>query len=284
MAEVVEARMRGTLTADGTITWSGFKVATGAKAVKRHQFLYSGDWKGDLPEDHAARLRAAVPEAYAAAEAHTRQLPKADRWNINLRSVKRAPDSLAVDLLLLFDSNSRGLADFPQAAEIVASLAGSLEEDGTMKWGTLKVATGAEAVRRRAAITQDDSFETAAREEIKRRVETAAPETMAALRAFAATQPERDEVFGVEFDAPRLSDRHPGIRPCRFGLTLEPAYMNSREVRLPLEAEFQARLEGAMQADGTLVWSGFTFLHGEEARKARRIRHDARDHAGWASF
>ncbi|MCX6876536.1 MAG: hypothetical protein NTW21_22410 [Verrucomicrobia bacterium] len=297
--ELVEARMRGVLAADGTITWSGFRVATGAKAVQWYQYLYGGkggEWRGDLPEDFVAKFREAVPEALAEVQAYAREHPAERCWSIVLMAEPRAPDSLAVDFLMLIDSNSPGSKDpgnpnwrerenFPQAGEIVASLGGSLEEDGTVKWGKLDVATGAEAVRRRAAMKRDDSVRSKAEPEIQRRVEAAAPETMAALQTFAATQPKQDAVFSVDFDRTRLSDRHhPGVRPAVFVVTLEPAYIDSRQVRLPLEAEFQARLEGTLQADGTLVWGGFTFLHGEAARKARRDRDAALNRAGWPAF
>lgn len=282
--EVVEARMRGVLAADGAITWSGFRAVTGAKAVKRHQYLTADEWQGDLPDDLTAKLRTAVPEALAAAQAYANEHPKERCWSIRLTCEPRAPDSLAVDFLMRIDSNHGGREGFPLAGEVMASLDGSIEEDGSMKWGKLRVASGPEAVRRRTTMMQDDSFKTAARAEIRRRVETAAPETMAALRAFAATQPQRDDVCTVDFDTPSLLDRHPGIRPAGFALTLEPAYVDSREVRLPLEAEFQARLDGSVQADGTVVWGGFTLIDGEDARKARHLRDSALNHAGWPSF
>lgn len=161
LGEVVEARMRGVLAVDGTITWSGFRVVTGAKAVKWYQYLYGGKggkWRGDLPEDLVAKFREAAPEALATVQTYARDHPEERCWSIVLMAEPRAPDSLAVDFLMLVDSNSQGDAnrrereDFPQAGEIVASLGGSLEEDGNVKWGKLDVATGAEALRRRAAM------------------------------------------------------------------------------------------------------------------------------------
>jgi hypothetical protein len=284
LGETVEARMRGLLEEDGSITWSGFKAATGARAVKRHQYLYGDEWRGYLPEDLAAMLREAAPDALAAVQAYEQRTPKPHRWTIGLRGQPRAPDSLAVDFLMLIDSRGQNGADFPPEADILASQDGSLEEDGTLRWGRRVVSTGADAVRRRQAMQRDPIDQAEARAEIRRRVEAAAPETMAALQAFAATQPQRDDVCTVDFDTPSLSDQHPGIRPAGFSLTLEPAYVDSREVRLPLEAEFQARLDGALQADGTVVWGGFTLIEGEDARKARRARDSALNHAGWPSF
>jgi hypothetical protein len=249
LGEVVEARMRGVLAVDGTITWSGFRVATGAKAVKWYQYLYGGEggeWRGDLPEDFVAKFREAVPEAMAEVQAYAREHPGERCWSIVLMAEPRAPDSLAIDFLMLFDSNSPGSKDpgdpnrregvnLPQAGEIVASLGGSLEEDSTVKWRKLDVATGVEAVRRRAAMKRDDSVRAKARAEIQRRVEAAAPETMAALRTFAATQPKREEVCNTDYDRTRLSDRHhPGVRPEGFVLTLEPAYVDSRQIGLCL--------------------------------------------------
>jgi hypothetical protein len=83
MGEVVEARMRGVLAADGKITWERFTAATGAKGLKRHQYLTSGDWHGDLPEDLAAKLREAAPEAVAAIEAYDRHNPGKRNWTIH---------------------------------------------------------------------------------------------------------------------------------------------------------------------------------------------------------
>lgn len=295
MGEVVEARMHGILAADGSITWSGFRVGTGVKAAKRHQYLTGGEWRGDLPEDLATKVSKAVPEAMAAVQAYVRQHPEERCWSIVLMAEPRAPDSLAVDFLMVIDSNSpnpqgsgvpgrRERVDFPLAAEIAGSLTGSLEEDGSMTWGKFNMVTGAEALRRRVAMKQDDAFQTEARAEIRRRVEAAAAETMAALRTFATTQPVQDDVCRAEFETRHLSERHPGVRPYGFALTLEPAYVNSRQVRMPLEAEFQARLEGVVQTEGTLVWADFALLRGENARKARNDSHVARYHAGWPSF
>jgi hypothetical protein len=143
--------------------------------------------------------------------------------------------------------------------------------------------TGAGAIQRRKAIERDDSYETAARAEINSRVEQAAPEVMASLRAFAATQARQDELCADNFEKPRLADSHPGIRPRAFAVTLEPAF-GPIDVKPPLEAEFLARLEGTMQADETIAWGKFTLLLGAEARQARRDLDNARNHAGWPTF
>jgi hypothetical protein len=274
MGEVVEARMRGLLAADGTISWTGFTAATGAKAVKRHQYLTGEVWRGYLPEDLAAKLREAAPEALAAADAHAKKDPEKRAWTLLLRSVPRAPDSLALDLLLLMDSDE---------GEIVASLDGGIEEDGNIRWGKLVVATGPDAVKRRDAIGKDDSFQPAAEAEIRTRVDVDAPEILAALRTFAATQPGQDEVCAVDFPEPGLRDSQPGIRPRAFSVTLEPAFAPD-DVTLPLDAEFLARLEGTTQADGSLAWGPFSILRGEEARRARLALDSDRNHAGWPSF
>ena len=294
MGEVIEARMLGLLAADGTITWTSFTAVTGATAVKRHQYLTGEVWRGYLPEDLAAKLREAAPEALAAAEAHARKDPEKRAWTITLRSAPQAPDSLALDLLLLIDSNApanegsdetaqREEDGFPLAGEIMASLGGGLEEDGNIRWGKLVVATGPDAVKRRDAIGKDDSFQPAAEAEIRTRVDVDAPEILAALRTFAATQPGQDEVCAVDFPEPGLRDSQPGIRPRAFSVTLEPAFAPD-DVTLPLDAEFLARLEGTTQADGSLAWGPFSILRGEEARRARLALDSDRNHAGWPSF
>lgn len=97
----LDSLLSGVFGQDGTIKWSGFKARANSWIDQCGATSVPKEWQ----DRFFARLRKEAPEAMAALSAHTAKRDSVPEWEFRTRGKYRAPDSFAMDVTVVFDSN-----------------------------------------------------------------------------------------------------------------------------------------------------------------------------------